>query len=270
MAREIYKKFESLSAFHSYVDKGQTQPNFVGHEDSKRETSYDSDFYGTKTYQEAEDLLLNGDEQNASKIEKGGVARERKMLKLDANRRKLFCDVTGVMPHVPNYIAGVPTTMVNARMIRQKQKVLNLVYNVSVNGSVGAKDMEDVAIKMLTAIMRCEANGVRINLYVCDISEKSGQIIGWLLRIKSSGQHLDVLKAAYPLTNPAMLRRHSFRFTEILPGVRRSFVDSYGAANRCADGLLKACGVRNARTLSYYTMRSKDVNGIVEMILGGK
>ena len=69
MAREIYKKFESLSAFHSYVDKGQTQPNFVGHEDSKYETSYDSDFYGTKTYQEAEDLLLNGDEENACKIE---------------------------------------------------------------------------------------------------------------------------------------------------------------------------------------------------------
>lgn len=270
MAREIYKKFESLSAFHSYLDKGQTQPYFVGHEHSKYETSFDSNFYGTKTYQEAEDLLLNGDEENACKIENGGVALERKMLKLDANRRKLFCDVTGVMPHVPNYIAGVPTTMVNVRMIRQKQNVLNLVYNVSVNGSVCAKDMEDVAIKMLTAIMMCEANGVRINLYVCDISERSGQTIGWLLRIKSSGQHLDVLKAAYPLTNPAMLRRHSFRFTEILPGVRKSFVDSYGAANKHADGLLKACGVRNARTLSYYTMMSKDVDGIVEMILGGK
>lgn len=270
MAREIYKKFESLSAFHSYVDKGQTQPNFVGHEDSKCEISYDSDFYGTKTYQEAEELLLNGDEKNANKIEKGGVARERKILKLDANRRKLFCDVTGVMPHVPNYIAGVPTTMVNVRMIRQKQKVLDLVYNISVNGSVSAKDIEEVAVKMLTAIMRCEANGVRINLYVCDISEKSDQIIGWLLRIKSSGQHLDVLKAAYPLTNPSMLRRHSFRFTEILPGVRKSFVNTYGGASRYADGLLKACGVRNARTLSYYTMKSKDVNGIVEMILGGK
>lgn len=263
MAKQIFKKFDSLAMFHDYLQRNETQPYFVGLESSKRE----SDFYGTKSYEEAENLFLYGDKESAEKIEKGGVSDLRKHLKLDANRRQIHCAVTGFAPHVPNYIAGVPTCMINAKVVRQKAKVLNLVYNISVNGTVDAYDMQNVAIKMLSAIMQCEANGVRINLYVCDISEKSGQQIGWLLRIKDSGQHLDVLKTAYPLTNTSMLRRHSFRFTEVTKGVYSSFVGSYGHANRNVDALLNACGLKNAKTLHYYTMQGKSVDDIAKMIL---
>lgn len=265
MAKEIFKRFESLAMFHDYLQRNETQPDFIGFESSKSESS--SSWKGTKDYDEAERFFLYGDANTAAKIESGGIAQLRNKLKLDANRRKLYCSVVGFAPHVPNFIAGVPTCMIDAKTVRQKSKVLNLVYNISVNGCVDGDDMQRVAIKMLSAIMMFEANGVRINLYVCDISEKSGQEIGWLLRIKDSGQHLDVLKCVYPLTNPSMLRRHSFRFTEVTKGVRKTFVESYGHAKRDVENLLKSCGLKDAKTLHYYTMQCKTAEEIAKMIL---
>lgn len=263
----IYKKFNSLSEFENYLQMNETQDAFKAYPASQRQENEYGSFYTTTTWEKAEELLLHGDKANAEKIERGGISKERAKIRLTANRRQIFSDVSGFAPHVPNYIAGVPTAMLNARQIKVKQKVVTLVYNVSVNGDVSGIDMQDVAIKMLSAIMRVEASGVRINLYVCDISDSSRQQIGWLLRIKSSGQHLDVLKTAYPLTNPSMLRRHSFRFTEITKGVHKSFAGGYGSANRRADDLLKACDLRDAKVLSYYKMRGQTSDEITKEIL---
>lgn len=265
----IYKKFESLSDFERYLQANDVQDNFKYRQESQSKESEYGDFYTTETWDKAEELFLHGDNANAAKIEKGGIAKERAKVKMTGNRRQLFSDVTGFAPHVPNYIAGVPTAMMNFRQVRAKEKVITLVYNVSVNGSVSGYDMQDVAIKMLSAIMRVESSGIRVNLYICDISDKARQQVGWLLRIKSSGQHLDVLKAAYPLTNPSMLRRHSFRFTEITKGVHKAFAGGYGAANSNANELLKACGLRGAKVLSYYTMRGQTTEQITKAILNG-
>lgn len=263
----IYKKFESLTAFEHYLQTNELQPYFAAYPTSQVKKDYEDSFYGTKSWDDAEDLMLHGDKESAKRIEDGGIAKERAKIKLSDTRRQLFHDVAGVMPHVPNYIAGVPACMVNVKQVRAKFKVITLVYNISVNGDVNAEDMRDVAIKMLSAIMRIESNGVRVNLYVCDISDTAKQQIGWLLKIKNSGQHLDVIKTAYPLTNPSMLRRHSFRFTEITKGVHKAFASGYGSANRRADELLKACGLRDAKVLSYYKMRGQTTEQITKDIL---
>ena len=59
------------------------------------------------------------------------------------------------------------------------------------------------------------------NLYVASIScmTSGGAAQGFILKIKDSGQYIDLLKTAYPLINPSFLRRHDFRFLEITPGV---------------------------------------------------
>lgn len=263
----IYKKFESLTAFENYLQTNEVQKYFAAYPKSQVKKDYEDSFFGTKSWNDAEDLMLHGDRESAKRIEDGGIAKERTKIKLSDTRRQLFHDVAGVMPHVPNYIAGVPACMVNVKQVRAKFKVITLVYNISVNGDVNAEDMRDVAIKMLSAIMRIESNGVRVNLYVCDISDTEKQQIGWLLKIKNSGQHLDVIKTAYPLTNPSMLRRHSFRFTEITKGVHKDFASGYGSANRRADELLKACDLRDAKVLSYYKMRGQTTEQITKDIL---
>lgn len=262
--KNIYKKFDNVQQFYNYIATGETQQGM--REDSMREVATTDTWTTTENLTQANELFSNGDEKNAALIESAGLAKERVKIRTTADRRQLYASQVGFMPHVPNYVAGVPCNMINERRIKVKQKVINLVYNISVGGSISGVSMRDVAVKMLSAILRAEAQGVRINLYVCDISDCDVQQIGWLLRIKSSGQHLDVLKTAYPLINPSMLRRHSFRFTEITKGVSKH-LDNYGRANPCADNLLRACGLKDAKVLSYYTMTSQTTDEILKSIL---
>lgn len=264
--KRIYKKFESLAEFDAFLSGSETQPRFKGKEESQIEYYTDNNFAGTKDFGTAQKLFMFGDKANADRLECKGIAKLRRAIRLTENRRQIFSDVTGFAPNVPNFLAGVPTNMLNARQKRTKARVLNVAYNISVNGNIDSEDMQDVAIKILSAIWRVEANGVRINLYLCDLAQYTNTLTGWLCRIKTSGQHLDVLKTAYPLTNTSMLRRHSFRFTEVLKGLNSS---SYGAASRDTEGLYKYCGLRDVVTLNYYAMRYKTTDEIVKFILDG-
>lgn len=263
--KNVYKKFDSLQQFDMYLAQGTTQAGMK--EYSMLENASRTEFTTTASYAEAQHKMTTGDADNAKRIERAGVAKERTKIRCTADKRQMYASPVGFLPHVPNYIAGVPCNMINERRMQVKHKVITLVYNVSVGGSASATEMRDVAARMLSAIMRAEAQGVRINLYVCDISVSGEQEIGWLLRIKTSGQHLDVLKTAYPLVNPSMLRRHSFRFTEVTKGVSKRFSGNYGGASNNVSNLLKACGLSNAKTLSYYNMRTQTANEILRDIL---
>lgn len=61
-------------------------------------------FYKTRTYEEANNLLLHGDKKLAKEIEDAGVAKTRLKLKTQQTRRQLFSTVVGVAPNVPTII----------------------------------------------------------------------------------------------------------------------------------------------------------------------
>ena len=186
-----------------------------------------------------------------------------------AFRRQLFSDVVGHAAHVPNYIAGVPTAMINARQTKVKEKVVTVCYNISVACGVGASRIQKTAIEVLGAVILLEASGVRVNLYVCDISESSCQTIGWCCKIKDSKQQLNVLKTAYPLCHPSMLRRHSFRWTETTKGVSSTFVNGYGRALNETQEMLNACGLRGTCSFRLFDVEGKSAEDVAQYILNG-
>lgn len=264
--KNIFKRYETVTDFERYLCTEQTQRAFVG------KCASDGDGVsstGTHDFAEADSLLRYGDKETADELEKRGLSRLRKKATAVAFRRQLFPDVVGHAAHVPNYIAGVPTAMINVKQTRVKERVVTVCYNISQAGGVSADAIKTTAVEVLGAVMLMEASGVRVNLYVCDISDTDRQSIGWLLKIKDSKQALNVLKTAYVLCHPSMLRRHSFRWTEVTKGVCAGFYPGYGRASNNTEEMLSQVGLRNVRSFRMNDVRGLEAEQIAEKILSG-
>ena len=256
--KNIFLKFDSVSEFHNYLHTKNPTSAFSSIFSQHSQTCSE-EFTHTRNWEHAEELFTYGDKDTAAKLEDTGLRQTRLQNKCTANRRKVQANICGFAPHVPNYIAGVPASM------------LNVIYNISANGGASAKSLLETGVQMLSAIMKIEASGVRVNLYVADISVgHNGQNVGWLCRIKNSAQHIDTLKMCYPLCNPSMLRRHSFRFTEVTDGVSSAFVGGYGGASRDISLMLKQFKMKDCRCMSYYTANGNTADRLAEMILKGE
>lgn len=272
---QIYKSFDSVGAFSAYLNAGQTQPAFKYSESSQYTDSYKVRHCLTADYKEADNLFLYGDKKLMKKIEEAGVYTTRLKLKAQAAKRQIYSSVVGVAPNVPNALAGIPTAMINVREVRAKQRVVNVCYCCSAAANVDANDIIKVAAQFISACMLIEANGVRVNIYLSEISEKASDERGkkdttaFLVRIKSAAQPFDVLKMAYPLAHPSMLRRHFFRAMEVTEGVPSSFAGGYGAVIMDKKRQMKALGRDAAKInkiLSYYDCDGRSAEDIAKMI----
>ena len=248
---ETYKKFDTLFAFERYLNDNPIRPNYQDGWAQASSREGNKKWYGTKTWDEARELFKKGDRKIAKAIT-GGVIKMTRKSHRDVAR--IETSVVGVAPHVANYIAGRPNAMINVVKRRMAASVVTCVYNISVNGGISSAEMSEAAIKMLSAIKIIEDSGTRVNLYLVDISKGNGDEIGWALRIKTSSQHLDILKTTYPLCNTSMLRRHSFRFTEVTPNAFGA--GDYGYAVKDTTKLCKAVGIRDAVSVSFYDIKS--------------
>lgn len=268
----ILKKFESVGAFSQYLNNGTTQPAFQSDESSKRTGQSKYTDCKTHNYEDADKLFLYGDKKLMKKIEDAGVYTTRLKLKSIQSRRQIFSSVCGVAPNVPNAIAGIPTAMINVREVRQKQKVVNICYNCSCSCGVSANDIIQTAAQFISACMLIEASGIRTNIYLSEISmENERATTAFLVRIKSAAQPFDVLKMAYPMAHPSMLRRHFFRAMEVTEGVPDEFACGYGMAVSRQEIMKKALG-QDANKMnyicSYYDCEGRSAEDIAKKIVG--
>ncbi len=228
----------------------------------------------TNTYQEADDLMLYGDKELQQKIEDAGVQDIRMKISQNGQRRQMYSSVVGFAPNVPAYVSGAPNSMINMRMVRTKQRVISVMYNTSVAGSISADKIIRAAAMLVSAIMLIEANGVRVNLYTGEATQQFRESLGVpflsIVRIKDSGQMIDTLKMSYPLAHPSMLRRQEFRLMETseLP---TSYKDNYGYPikdEKTVIDLLKKNQINNIeRVLCYYDIAGCETpQEVVELI----
>ena len=83
-------------------------------------------FTGTNDYKEAENLLLYGWTEESEKL--------NEMLKLKAIKEKSVkntYDVAGFQCSVPRYLQGIPTNMINQKVVTKKQKVITIKKNIT-------------------------------------------------------------------------------------------------------------------------------------------
>lgn len=263
----VFKKFANIKSFNDYLNSNDTLQGWNNCRSLEISNEYKR-FTKTQSMNEATDLLLFGDKKLQKKIEAAGVSKSRINITRQTAKRQIYTSVVGCAPHVPNYIAGVPTNMINERRVKVRQKIVSVYYNMAVSGDVSADSIIQACANFISACMLIEAKGTRVNIYCGSISEDNGQKVGFSIKIKDSGQGFDTLKMAYPLAHPSMNRRHKFRFLEVTEGVNTRFQYGYGycADTDTAKGVLKENGMRPDAVLCFDTICGLQPEQIVELI----
>lgn len=270
----LFKRFDNIKQFNTYLKNGKTQKAFAKYESSQTISTKKSRDAKTHDFDEADKLLMFGDVKTARGIEDAGVADVRAKIAREMPRRQTYSSVVGFAPNVPAYLTGCPNSMINQRTTIQRQKVLNIAYSCAVSYKVKGKDILEACSRLLSAILKIEASGTRVNLYLCSVSDNdvlthnATQRAGFSIKIKSSGEKLDVLKVAYPMVHPSMNRRHKFRFLEITEGIDANFADGYGRACEPKDikEMLERNGVACDIALNYYSIAWSTIDGIVKQM----
>ena len=278
MKKVIFKKFNGTGELSRHLASAVVTKTFAEAEKSGSicETSSYAEFAHTKTYQEADELLLFGCKELQKKIEDAGVRKLRLQLNNYQNRRKVYSSVVGFSVNVPKYLTGSPTCMINVKQTKVRSRVINFMYNTTVSCNVSAARIVRAAAKIVQATMIIEAGGIRVNLWTgeCFKSKNSSDpVCVWICKVKEAGQRMDTLKMSYPIAHPSMLRRQWFKLLETTEGVPESYVDGYGrvinSEKECLQAL-KTAGVNNIqRALCFDDIEYLSAEDIAKKIVEG-
>lgn len=223
--RSVSIIFDSINDVINYIRKTERTKFYQSYhvsDDDNRE-----DFTKTKSWNEAENLLLHGWDEGARRLNKN-----IKSVKIaDGYRMKTVYDVSGFQCSVPRYLQGVPTNMINSKRVVQKNKVVNITKDFGYSGAVSAEQMLQEGKKVLDAVNKIESTGTRCNLYVSFVSDSSSGYVDMRIKIKDSSQRLNVKQTAFPLAHPSMFRRITFALIERLEECK-DFGYGYG---RCTE-----------------------------------
>ena len=207
----IYE-FDSMSDYIKTITTNENPKCTGGHSDR----TYDSEWYGTRTFDEAIKLATEGWTECTERLNKNyNVA-----VKQEADKYfKTFLSQAGYQAIVPLWLNGCPNNMMNRKMEVKKQKVLTIVKSVGFRADASAKQIEEESLKTLILVNMLEKKGYRVNLYTLN-----GFRICWgrpyfvRVKIKAANERLNISKLAFPLVHPSMLRRLNFKFREVFCG----------------------------------------------------
>lgn len=278
------KKFNTLHEYNQYLEVGETLECFKYRANSHQKLVGDGRYekkrkkwVGTESWDEATDLMIHGDKALAKKIEKAGVATARVKVNAARPRAKVVRSVGGFMPNIPAYLANSKKQMFRIQKQPVRQRVMTIVYNASVYCGTDADEVIETSSKLVQTIMKIEASGTRVNLYVANLTASElindwkfktpKKVVGTLVKIKDSGQYMDVLKMCYPLIHPSMHRRQHFRMLEL--DSDNDFVSCYGYPvqyGKAVDEVVNECGIRDAKAVSFYEINGKSLEEVSKII----
>lgn len=226
---KIYmEEYNSISEFVQTINSKPQNPEIT----SKQSEFGGYTFTGTNDYNEAENLLLHGWVEESEKL--------NEMLKLKVLKEKSvknIYDVAGFQCSVPRYLQGIPTNMINQKVITKKQKVITITKNISYSTYVRKETIEEESVKVLQLVNSLEKQGYRVILNVTMIckSKKGGIILCNKVRIKNASERLNLSKISFPMVHPSYLRRILFKWIETFEYTTKSFDTNYGVPVKCED-----------------------------------
>lgn len=181
-----------------------------------------SDWEGVKTYDEALELLRNGYQPTVEKM--AGVFKANKSG--EAKRFSFINNVQGFAPVVPLALKNVPNCMINMQMKPIKSKVVDVYYDMTASCSTDSDKIIKAGQTLLGTIVELEKQGYRFNLYAVQTYSDTESCDMLVVKIKSSGQPLDLKRISFPLTHTAFFRVVGFDWYSKVPGGK--YRDGYG------------------------------------------
>ena len=189
------------------------------------------------SYQEADELLRTGWLVQAEKLAKKVPV---KTVQATVRKSAPSFGMVGHQASVPRYIMGVPQSMINNKPIEVKQKIIVINKCITFSGSISTDQIEEEGVKCLQIIQALEGKGYRIKLNIIEISEASNQIALCKVCIKKPEERLSLIKIAFPIAHPSMLRIIMFRQMEKFEQLTdRGFLNGYGRPTNDYKHLLK-------------------------------
>lgn len=230
-------EFDSIYEFYKYLCDTPFNDAFRWAHHSSVDGFYG--FTQTHNFDEAVNLMKDGWTDMAKKLNTKLQVNEKKTAMV--NKRKMVNSVAGFQPIVPLYLAGVPTNMVQQKMVPVKQKIINITKSVSYNAGVNTETIIEESVKAMQIVKKLEAMGYRVNLNIAFGALEPDRDLYVKICLKKASEKLNVSKLAFPMVHPSMIRRLFFRYEEVCPDTTKSFVSGYGRP-ATADQIKKVYG----------------------------
>lgn len=234
-----------------------------------RKVDYD-DWRGVSSYEEALNFMRDGYQPTVEKLK-----QKVKSMRMGNGKRVSFKNnIVGVVPVVPLAMMGVPNNMIDMRMKPIKCKVIDVYYDMAVECSTSSQKIIECGQKLLGAIMELENAGYRFNIYAMQAySSDHGTDVDadvLLVKVKSSGQPLDLKRISFPLTHTAFFRVIGFDWYSKTPNgkYRGGYGHSlYASSNQeeC-EAVIKNMFGENAVYFSGRIIRDKDEKYLKEVL----
>lgn len=202
--------FDTISELLSYINNTPISPIFSSRSQSSLQTGH-YHWYGTSSFEEALDLLRKGWCPEAQKLsEKVPI----KTTPSQFNSQRPTHSVVGYQASVPRYLQGIPTNMITSKPTPKKQKIIVLYKSISYNSHVSTEEIEREGVKALQIIQALEGRGYRVKLNTLWCTNRGSESAAFSVTVKKPQDRLSLIKMAFPLIHPSMLRRIGFAWLE--------------------------------------------------------
>jgi hypothetical protein len=183
---------------------------------------------GTKTYNAAEEILANGYHEPLEKM-KAAILSIGQADNYQRPRPKN--DFVGYFPNVPAYLMNLPETMINKEREQPKTKMIHLSYSFCAAAKTTTAEMIQAGINFISLVNSLEKQGYRVKIDAIMAMQENRTTAAMIVNLKEYGQQMNLLKLAFPLVHPSMLRRFGFKWLETTPELKeRDFQWGYGKA----------------------------------------
>ena len=217
-----YEVFDYLSEIIETNRKREKRHN----DDTMNIRSLNKSWDGVRTYEEAENLAINGwremeNDDRLKNIFNLQTGEEDKLISFKN-------DVVGYVPIVPLVLQGIPNCMSNVQKKRVKSRIIHIVYNISITCDRSSDDIMKAGLELFKVIMALERQGYRIRLTAMqEFTDYNGSDM-FFLNLKSEYKPLHISSMMFPLIHPAMFRVIGFCWYERSPVT--SYKSGYGTS----------------------------------------
>lgn len=218
MRNSNFLLFNSISELMNELDNSNV---ISGRDNASEDTDRGSDWCDTKNWEDAHDAMIVGKMYDGLS---GDLNKYR--TKGSKEKSKTYMDVVGYNVVVPLHLQNVPNCMVNKKRTINN-KIVTIIYKDDVPAWVDQDKIIENATELMRNIIQLEQDGYRVNLYVMGYNTNDDGY-GFLLKLKTDRETLNIKKLCFPLVSSSFLRRVDFRIKE------RLYKDWIGGGYGCA------------------------------------
>ena len=215
----VREEFTSLNQLMDTLSK-RKKNTIMEYKDSSNRDEYS--FFGTKNYDEASNMLVNGYLDIMGQLKEDIAGKSKITAKHMANIPHPIphTNITGYIPCVPNAILGLPNSMISVDRVPMKRKTLSITYVMGANASTRKEYFSEAGAALLSAINVIEKSGIQTQLKLGFFPGEAGdELVCPAVVIKNYGERYSLQKISFPLAHPSMFRRIGFRWLETSPDI---------------------------------------------------